>query len=597
MRHPNDPRPISRGSSRPKELDIDAAGHWIAVGWTEPAGITVHDAVTGALAGTFEDSPFALSPDGRWLARTERGIVVLEPLGSGGPRVELGRLGRIRSFAFSADATMLAAASGDSTTTLWSVAQRQHFGTLRGHRGVVNDVAFSPDGGAIATVSGDYTARIWDTQTGQELATLPGSAWMGQVEWSPDGEYVAATTDSKQTVFLYRVAGRHHVRQRLTGDFVEILHVAAHPCLEQLAALGAKIVTWDVSVPGAAPRKLGTEPGLGSALAYSPSGSLLATGSWNWSPSMTHRIVVRDVNTGEVRTQFATPQMVHSLAFDPAGGRIASGDSGGNAVVWDLATGRPVRRFATVGRIGSIAFLEGGRRLVTHGSDLVLLCNVDTGDVERQVTLPGGVRSFVADSARNRLVVAFQSGAIGNVALPGLSPGHRLEGADEGAVECLALSPDGRLLATGGVDHRVVLRDPLSFEPLLSFPEWNGKLRDMAFDASSRRLALVGSDPDVELWDIAALSDGLVGVGLAWDRPSPAVGASCGRPSSVPEVVVVHPGNSAAAEFEEAGRLMQSGSEALQSGRLDDAIRDYQHARDQLRPLLRAESDHRHLAS
>ena len=77
-------------------------------------------------------------------------------------------------------------------------------------------------------------------------------------------------------------------------------------------------------------------------------------------------------------------------------------------------------------------------------SDSVLLCNLDTGDVERQVTLQGGVRRFVADPERNRLVVAFQSGAIGSVSLPGLSPGHRLENAHKGAVECLALSPDGR---------------------------------------------------------------------------------------------------------------------------------------------------------
>ena len=83
--------PITRGSSQPKELAIDADGHWIAVAWTEPAGITVHDAASGALVDRFEDSPFALSPDGRWLARTEQGVIILQPLGSGGPTVELGR--------------------------------------------------------------------------------------------------------------------------------------------------------------------------------------------------------------------------------------------------------------------------------------------------------------------------------------------------------------------------------------------------------------------------------------------------------------------------------------------------------------------------
>ena len=44
--------------------------------WTEPAGITVHDAATGALIDSFNDPPFALSPNGRCLALTEQGVVV-----------------------------------------------------------------------------------------------------------------------------------------------------------------------------------------------------------------------------------------------------------------------------------------------------------------------------------------------------------------------------------------------------------------------------------------------------------------------------------------------------------------------------------------
>jgi hypothetical protein len=53
-------------------------------------------------------------------------------------------------------------------------------------------------------------------------------------------------------------------------------------------------------------------------------------------------------------------------------------------------------------------------------------------------------------------------------------------------VVCLALSPDGRLLATVGADHRVVLRDAKSFETLLGFPKWAGSLRDLTFDFTGR---------------------------------------------------------------------------------------------------------------
>jgi hypothetical protein len=128
----------------------------------------------------------------------------------------------------------------------------------------------------------------------------------------------------------------------------------------------------------------------------------------------------------------------------------------------------------------------------------------------------------VADRAGSRLVVGLRGGAIGGLSLLDLTPGPRLEDARDGSVECLALSPDGRLLATAS-NHRVVLRDALSFEALLAFPLWAGTLRDMTSDSEGRRLAVVGTDSDVDLWDLAALHDGLTALGLAWDRPGPAV--------------------------------------------------------------------------
>ena len=82
-------------------------------------------------------------------------------------------------------------------------------------------------------------------------------------------------------------------------------------------------------------------------------------------------------------------------------------------------------------------------------------------------------------------------------------------------MHCLALSPDGRLLATGGADHRLVLRDAMSCETLLGFPLWAGNLRNLTFDFTGRRLVLVGTDCDVDLWDLAALYDGLTEIGLA----------------------------------------------------------------------------------
>jgi eukaryotic-like serine/threonine-protein kinase len=517
--------PITLGNSQPTKLAISASGQRIAVAWTDGGGITVHDAASGALLETFKDSPFALSPDGRSLARCENSEIVLLPIASTDSRIVLGRSVGASTLAFSPDGAMLASFFGP-TTVLWDVAKRAQFGTLRGHRERILDLAFSPDGEWIATASLDYTARIWETRTGQSVATLPGPAPVRRVQWSPTGEYLATSTyHSARDVFLYKITGRHGVQQWLTGHRVELRCVAAHPRLERFTTSGySELMSWDLSVSRPCPVAMEPNPGAVTSMAYSPDGSLLATASWPMGGSGPRDVLIRDGNTGKVRSRINGPQIVYALAFDPTGQRLACGDDAGNVVVWDVATSRPVKKFVTGSPIWSIVVLDRPRSLVTHGKDAVLLFDLESGQQERKVDLAGGkIRMLAADRARSRLVVGLESGAIGSVSLPDLTPGPLLEKAHNGSVDCLALSPDGHLLATGGADHRVVLRDAMSFEALLDLPWWAGNLRDMTFDFTGRHLVVVGTDFNVDLWDLAALRDGLTAVGLGWDRPEPAI--------------------------------------------------------------------------
>ena len=111
-------------------------------------------------------------------------------------------------------------------------------------------------------------------------------------------------------------------------------------------------------------------------------------------------------------------------------------------------------------------------------------------------------------------------------ARPGPSRPHA--DMDHGSVDCMALSKGGHLLVTGGADRRVVLRDAMTFEALLDLPLRAGNLMDLNFDFTGRHLVVVGSEFVVELWDLAALRDGLTAVGLAWDPPEPAIAPASG---------------------------------------------------------------------
>jgi WD40 repeat protein len=126
----------------------------------------------------------------------------------------------------------------------------------------------------------------------------------------------------------------------------------------------------------------------------------------------------------------------------------------------------------------------------------------------------------VVDGRSDRAIVGDRKGALIAVSLPDLKVVHSLAKGHDEAIVSVALSPDARLLASSGMDRRVVLRDSMTFEALLTFPPWTGVVRDLSFDASGRWLAFAGSDSDLCLWDMEMVREELADVGLAWDRTS-----------------------------------------------------------------------------
>ena len=228
--------PITRGSSKPKELAIDAQGHWIAVAWTEPAGITVHDAATGALVGSFNDSPFALSPNGRWLART----------GAGGRRVATAGLGWTQSRAWPPRPNPLLRLQSPTNDARRRIRGSHYDALERGKSSAHRHPPRSPRHGERRSVQPGRRGH----RHGERLTIPPGSGIprpggnlprspgpLGWVKSSglPMANMSPRPPTRRQTVFLYRVTGRHHVQRRLHGNDSHILRVAAHPRLEQFA--------------------------------------------------------------------------------------------------------------------------------------------------------------------------------------------------------------------------------------------------------------------------------------------------------------------------------------------------------------------------
>ena len=587
--------PLDGGDAQAVRIAVDRAGRSIAVEWSGRR-VALYDLGTGALVREVPGAEFpALSPEGDRLAVSEGGTVRFYPAAPDGPPTTVAwPRGRAWSLAFSPDGARIGALSDGWTAVLFDARGESDPITLRGHKERMIALAFSPDGARVATASNDHTVRLWDVPTGQALAVLPVLPSVTDLAFSADGEYLAVANNSAQAVSLYRLGGLREQR-RLAGHTYATQCVAFDPAADRLAS-GAddhRVILWDPAAGRPLGRWVNGETYV-SAMAFRPDGALLAVGNGGASAEGSERderpVALRDPATGATSRELrGARDAVLALAFDPAGRRVAAADWLGWVTVWDAGTGRVLRREAIgQGWDGSVAFVDGGRRLAAVVNGRVALFDPEGPGPARLVTVPSGCGAALADEARDRLIVGGFDGALTALSLPDLAPVLRREGAHDGFVSALALSPDGRLLATGGVDRRVVLRDPETLAPLLEFPEWPGTVRDLAFDRDGEALAIVGVDTDVALWDLRTVREALAPAGLAWDQPPPeptAAGALAAAEPVRPEVPTIGPASVDPAAVAEASEQIQAAVAAYRDGRPLDAIPGLRRAADRLRPI------------
>jgi WD40 repeat protein len=219
---------------------------------------------------------------------------------------------------------------------------------------------------------------------------------------------------------------------------------------------------------------------------------------------------------------------VNSVAFSPDGGTLAAGTD--MISFWDVINGSKVRELWPKGTVLAVAFSPDGRLLASGGYyGTLLVWEVTTGIQVHTLEINSGPVSSVAFSPDGRYFVAgtggianvqFRDGQListaqtaGNIAswtLPNTKELALKSVAGHGdGVASIAISPDGRLLATGNIDHTTRIWPATNLEhdnerTLLGRASV-GTVGAVVFSPDGRLLA-AGDDRDhtVYLWDVAA---------------------------------------------------------------------------------------------
>jgi WD40 repeat protein/predicted Ser/Thr protein kinase len=215
-------RRVAVAGKRVKSLAVSPDGASVAVGYLESAAgptMSVVDIATGKQVATGDGTPFAFSPDGKWLAgsdASEKNVVFWETRSFRPAAHWQGHIAAINAIVFRQDGSEVVSASNDRTVRLWNTATGQCLRVFEGHTDDVFAAAFLPDGSRIASAGRDGAIWLWNPATGQEVARLPGHTnYVWSLAVSPNGKSLA-TGSGDGTVRLWDtepLTQRHQARR------------------------------------------------------------------------------------------------------------------------------------------------------------------------------------------------------------------------------------------------------------------------------------------------------------------------------------------------------------------------------------------------